>query len=411
VNDRAEVVVIGAGVVGASIAYQLARRTDWRIVVVERGAGIGEGSTGASSAIVRCRYTHPEVVALARDGQRAYRHWSEFTGLPDPACRMVESGVLWLLGEDRRSVVADAERLRAAGVETSVLGPEDLRERFPAVSDCGERFDLTGATDHVCRPFEAALLEERGGYADAPAAAADLAEAARLHGAEIRFRTEVTGVRTRSGRVTGVDLADGTRIDCAAVVNAAGPWCERINRLAGVELGWTLDPTRVQVIARDWPSDLGPIPVIADASSGVYFRLDANGARVLLGSILAEDEEEVVDPDRLRRGADAAFRETKIHGLHHRIPALAHRGSVTGIAGLYTINREDVHPVVGPTGLDGFWVANGFSGHGFKLAPMIGSMVAQALSGVRADFDTDVPLGFFAVDRDPIVVGQKTVLA
>lgn len=410
-TERVAVLVIGGGVVGAAIAYQLARRTDESILLVERGSGVGEGSTGASSAVSRCRYTHSEVVRLARHGQEAYRRWSEFTGLSDPGCSYVETGVLWLMGEDRRAVDTEVTRLRAEGVEASALTPRDVAERFPALSDCGEPFDLAGGSPHTCRPYEVALFEDRGGYADAPAAAADLVEAARRHGAEVRFRSEVTAVRTRGGKVTGVELADGRRIDAGVVVNAAGPWCSRINALAGLELRWHLEPTRVQVIFRDWPADLGPIPVVGDGTTGVYFRPDARGARVLLGSIRPEDEEEVVDPDTFRRGADAAFRDLNIHALHHRVPELEHRGGVSGIAGLYTINREDVHPVVGPTELEGWWVANGFSGHGFKLAPMIGSMLAQALTGTTAPFDTDVPLEFFSVDRQPIVVGQKTVLA
>jgi glycine/D-amino acid oxidase-like deaminating enzyme len=84
---------------------------------------------------------------------------------------------------------------------------------------------------------------------------------------------------------------------------------------------------------------------------------------------------------------------------------------VSGVAGLYTINREDVHPVVGPTGVDGFWVANGFSGHGFKLAPSVGSMVAQEVTGTSIEFDTDVPISFFSVDREPIDLAVKHVLA
>ncbi len=410
-TERADLVVVGAGIVGISIAYQVARRSDRTVVVVERGGGVGEGSTGASSAILRCRYTHPEVVALARDGLRAYRHWDEFCGLAEPAATMVETGVLWLMGQDRASVEADAARLRALDVDADVVAPTDVARRFPALSDCGEPFDLTGDEPHVCRPYDAALFEPRGGYADGPAAATDLVEAARRRGVDVRFRSEVTGVRVQGGRIVGVEVGGFDRIDAPVVINAAGPWCNRINRLAGLDLPWTLDPTRVQVIFRDWPAELGPFPVTADASGGVYFRPDARGARVLMGSILPDDEEEVVDPDRLRRVADASFRDVKIHALHHRIPGLAHRGAVVGIAGLYTINRQDVHPVVGPTDLDGFWVANGFSGHGFKLAPMIGSMVAQALTGERASFDTDVPIEFFAVDRDPIVVGDKTVLA
>jgi glycine/D-amino acid oxidase-like deaminating enzyme len=101
----------------------------------------------------------------------------------------------------------------------------------------------------------------------------------------------------------------------------------------------------------------------------------------------------------------------KLAAFHHRIPALAARGDFSGIAGLYTINREDVHPIVGPTEVDGFWMANGFSGHGFKLAPAVGSMVAQAFSGRNSEFDTDVPIDFFSIDRDPIDVAVKGVLA
>jgi len=84
---------------------------------------------------------------------------------------------------------------------------------------------------------------------------------------------------------------------------------------------------------------------------------------------------------------------------------------VRGYCGLYTTNLQDVHPIVGPTAIDGFWLANGFSGHGFKLAPAIGSMLAQALTGERRDFDTAVPLAFLGVDRQPIGLASKNVLA
>jgi glycine/D-amino acid oxidase-like deaminating enzyme len=128
--------------------------------------------------------------------------------------------------------------------------------------------------------------------------------------------------------------------------------------------------------------------------------------------VLAEDEEEVVsDPDNFKRSPDVEFTQMKLAALHHRIPDLEARGNVSGIAGLYTINREDVHPIVGPTDVEGFWVVNGFSGHGFKLAPAIGSMVAQAVTGETRAMDTDVPLRFLAYDREPIDIGVKSVLA
>ena len=132
----------------------------------------------------------------------------------------------------------------------------------------------------------------------------------------------------------------------------------------------------------------------------------------MLGSVLEQDEREVVaDPDSFERDADELFRQRTLHALHHRFPLLPYRGKIRSYCGLYTVNREDVHPILGRTELDGFWVANGFSGHGFKLAPAIGAMLARAISGRKAEFDTDVPIEFLSIDRAPIALESKTVLA
>ena len=216
----------------------------------------------------------------------------------------------------------------------------------------------------------------------------------------------------RGGTVVGVHLADGTIVEGDLVINAAGPWCNRLNDLAGVEHRWSLTPTRIQTVYREWPAELGRIPIGADSNTGIYFRPESNGSMLLVGSVLAEDEEEIVDdPDNFKTTPDADFIEMKLAAIQHRIPALELRGVPTGVAGLYTINREDVHPIVGPSGVAGFWVANGFSGHGFKLAPAIGSMVAQAVTGEVVEGDTDVPMDFFAFDRSPIDIAAKSVLA
>jgi glycine/D-amino acid oxidase-like deaminating enzyme len=176
---------------------------------------------------------------------------------------------------------------------------------------------------------------------------------------------------------------------------------------------WDLKPTRIQVLYRDRPPELpGHIPVTADLEGGIYFRTQNRGQQLIVGSVLEEDEREVVtNPDEFDRDADEDFRLVKLHILHHRLPDLPSHGRVSGYCGLYTMNRDDVHPVVGPTDVDGFWVANGFSGHGFKLAPAIGSMVAQALTGDRVESDTPVPIAFFAIDREPIRLKSKNVLA
>jgi glycine/D-amino acid oxidase-like deaminating enzyme len=132
---------------------------------------------------------------------------------------------------------------------------------------------------------------------------------------------------------------------------------------------------------------------------------------VWAGSVRQQDEQEVVDPDDYLRTPNQRFRDEVLVGLHHRLPGLTPTGRVPGIAGLYTINRQDVHPVVGPSGVDGFWLAVGFSGHGFKLAPAIGSMMAQALGGSPMEFDTRVGMEFLSVDRQPIGTDGRNVLA
>lgn len=411
-NRTADVVVVGAGIIGSSIAYQLARHGAGTVVALDKGRGVGEGSTGASSSICRCRYTYPEVVRLAYHGQESFGNWKEFTGLAEVRSGLNRVGVVWIMGESMDKVAADADKLVSQDVAAQAIGPDELSDLFPVLSPCSEPFDLTGEVEHECRPGEAFLFESQGGYADPVGANEDLIAATRAAGGSVQMGVQVVGLHKSGGRVTGVALADGTSVSAGLVINAAGPWCNRLNDLAGADLRWTLTPTRIQTVYRAWPQDLGSIPVGADSSAGIYFRPESGGQSVLVGSVLAEDEEETVDdPDDFKRSPDIGFTELKLAAFHHRVPSLEARGHVSGIAGLYTINREDVHPVVGPTGVDGFWVANGFSGHGFKLAPAIGSMVAQAVTGTTMDFDTDVPMEFLAVDREPIDLAVKHVLA
>jgi sarcosine oxidase, subunit beta len=405
--ETADIVVVGAGIIGSSIAYQLARRTSERIVVLDMGAGPAEGSTGASSAVIRTFYTQPSVVRLALGGQEAYRNWQDFTGLAEPAGHFTHTGVLWILGFTAATAAAEAGRLTSRGVSASVLDAAGVRERFPALSTCDVPFDLTGETPHECKDLEAAVFEHDGGYADPSGTNRDLIDAARREGTDVRFRSPVTAVHTERGKVLGVGTADGTRIDARLVINATGPWCNRLNAMAGIDTGWTLTPTRVQVVYRSMNSNIGPLPVTADHD--IYLR--PHGSQILFGSVLPEDEREEADPDTYRTAADAAFKDLKIHALHHRVAGLPHRGTVGGIAGMYTINHRDFHPILGPTSLDGWWVANGFSGHGFKLAPMIGSMVAQAIAGDTAPYDTDVPMSFLGADRQPLSVRHAGVLA
>jgi sarcosine oxidase, subunit beta len=411
VSRGADVVVIGGGVVGASIALEVARHGLGRVVLVDKAPGPGEGSTGASSSICRTRYTHPVVVRLAIDGLDAYRRWPEYLRSASVVASFVETGVLWIADRTHDEVASEVHRLQALGAGASLLDGDELTERFPAVSSCAAPLDWDA--EHHCRSSPAFLFEDRAGYIDPVDALTDLLAAAVASGVDVRFSSEVVGLEVDAGGVSGVRLADGASLSADLVVNAAGPWCNQLNAMAGVEHRWSFVPTRIQTLFRPWPvEEAADVPVTIDVATGVYVRPERASSMVWIGSVREEDErEEVADPDQFARTPSAAFRDTTLAAFAHRIPAVAARGSVTGVAGLYTINRQDVHPVVGPSGVDGFWLANGFSGHGFKLAPMIGSMVAQALGATPHEFDTTVPMSLFAIDREPIGVDAKNVLA
>lgn len=408
-----DVVIIGAGIIGLSIAWQIARRSKLKVVVLEKGRGVGEGSTGASSAVCRHRYTREEMVYLARDGIHAYRNWSQFTGLENPRAEFQQKGVLWMPGDDPDWSRREHRRMAGLGVATQLLTDADLHALYPSINACSSVIDVLGVKEHECSGGAEHLLEIDGGYIDPVSTAEDLVKACRASGVEVTFCAQVAQVTTIGGRVEGVKLDDGSGISAPYVINAAGPWCNRIFDSLNFEPGWVLKPTRIQILHLDRPVELvGNLPVTVDMNNGIYFRLQNRGQQLVVGSVLEEDEQEsVVDPDEFNRFSDDDFTVAKLHVLHHRLPALPYRGAVTGYSGLYTTNQQDVHPIVGETEIPGFIVANGFSGHGFKLAPAIGSMIALLLTGTRASFDTEVAIDYLAINRQPIAADSKSVLA
>jgi glycine/D-amino acid oxidase-like deaminating enzyme len=296
-----DVVITGAGIIGLSIAWQLARRSTLSIAVIEKGAGVGEGSTGASSSICRTRYSIDETLLLARDGIHAYRHWQAFTGLAAPAAEFHQDGVLWMPGGDRKWADAEHARMQGFGIASEVLDDAGIAERFPALSTCTLAPDLETGEAHDCEGGSRNLFEIDGGHVDPMAAMHDLVEACRNAGVDVRFRSRVVRVGIGGGRVQSVSLDNGDELATPLFVNAAGPWCNGLSRMVGLEVPWTLVPTRIQVIYRDRPETLeGHIPVTADLVGGIYFRTENNGQQLVIGSVREEDEREAVDDPQPR---------------------------------------------------------------------------------------------------------------
>jgi sarcosine oxidase subunit beta len=410
-SETADVVIIGAGIIGLSAAYQIVRRSKLKVIVLEKGVGLGEGSTGASSAVCRYKYSRPEMVQLAKDGITAYQQWRDYLGVAEPRAHFHNHGVLWLAPDPTNWAEPEQQRLAGLGIRTDVLDDNELRGRFPAMNPCIVPPDTVTGREHECRGGGQHLLEVDGGYMDPVDALQDMADAVRSRGVRIRLNSEVARVTEAGGRVTGVELANGDRIDAGTVINAAGPWCNRLYEELGLDIGWPLVPTRIQVVHLDRPAALeGYIPVTIDPAAGIYFRTQNRGQQLIVSTVREEDEQEEVSPDDFNRHTDHDFELAKLHALQHRLPQLSFR-NVTGYCGLYTVNRSDVHPIVGETEIRGLYAANGCSGHCFKLAPALGALLARQIAGSADSFDTDIDPNFLSVGRAPIVLPAKNVLA
>ena len=398
-----DVVVIGGGIIGSAVAYQIARRSDMKVMVVDKADGPATGSTGASVAISRCRYTVPEVVRLAYCSQLAYRSWGDFTGLDDPISDYTQLGALWVFDRTQSELETEYERLRSNGVSVEILTRSEVLKQWPELDLCVEPIDFGDLEQHRCRQGNSFLFENEAGIADPAGANADLVTAARMQGVEVMFGAGVVDVLAKQDRVTGVRLDNGDEIHSDLVVNAAGPWCNRINQMAGAQKRWTLTPTRIQLILREWSGSDPRLPITFDGSTDGCYRIERSGSQILLVSPeIREFMEPTNDPDHFEVNPDRNCVETTLAAFQHRVPGIKHAGTTTGLCGLYTINEQDSHPIVGPSEVEGLWLANGFSGHGFKLAPGIGAMVARSITGNTAPFDPDTNDDLFALDRVPL---------
>jgi len=355
--ETADVLVIGGGVAGTAITYALASR-GVRVVLCEQAA-LASGASGRSSGLVRMHYTNEWDARLAWASYPLFRDWPERMGEPPVFTR---TGFLNVVGPAyaehlRRNV----EMLRRIGVETTAMTPDAVRAIQPAL-----------AVDDV----GAAAYEPGSGYASPVEVVQGFGRRAQDLGARIREWTPVSRILRGTGRVIGADTAAG-RIDAGAVVVAAGAWAPRLCRPLGLEL-----PVRVKAIDTVQvrrPPDLGPPHLtVIDNVLGSYFRPE--GASLTLVGVPCQTWD--VDPDDLAGravGLPPGVAEAGARILVHRLPAMARATLARGYRA-FDGYSDDRHAILDRVdGLDGLYLATGFSGSGFKIAPAVGTCVAELI--------------------------------
>lgn len=366
--NTADIIVVGAGVNGCSIAYHLARRRAGHIVVVERGH-VASGPTGFSSGVVRQHYTNETLSAMARDSVRVFHRFADEVG---GESGFVPCGVVFLAGAaDAAQLSSAVDMHRRIGINESLLDAAELKALEPQL----------GSDDVAYGAYD-----PDGGYADPTLTANSFADAARRSGVDILKRTTVTALLRDKKAIAGVCTDQGD-IASRVVINAAGPWGPRLAAMVGVELPIVV--TRHPVVVTERPSQWrSRTPVWADLMSGWYFKPDGR-AGMLVGSV--QDDHHAVDPDTYADVASHDEIDAASTALVRRFPIMEEGSARSGWAGLYDVT-PDSQPVIDRIdAVPGFFCAVGFSGHGFKISPAIGRIVSElVLDGRCTSYDASI---------------------
>ncbi len=404
-NDRYDAIIVGAGIIGAAVAFELAKK-GYSTLNLDKLPASGYGSTSNSCAIVRAHYSTYDGVAMAYEGFSYWKDWADYLDAEDErghALYMQCGTVLFMLdGGHHEKVLPLFDQV---DVPYEVWDNETLAERVP--------FFEHGTHGEPCRPEDdrfwaepegeliGALFTPDSGYVSDPQLAThNLQRAAEAVGGEFRFNAEVADVRRANGRVAGITLSDGTGIDAPIVVNVAGPHSFVINRMAGVYESMNIKTRALRHEVHHVPSPAGIDYEddglhTSDSDLAIYVRPES-GNNILIGSEdpACDDQVWVDDPDDYDNVVSDAQWNAQVLRLARRMPTLGVPNEKKGIVDLYDVS-DDWIPIYDRTDLDGFYVAIGSSGNQFKNAPVAGYCMAELIDAIENGHDHDT---------DPLVV-------
>ena len=384
VHDMADVVVIGGGVSGLSSALSLAEAGAGRVLVLERAA-IGSGGTGKSSGVVRCHYGIRSLAAMAWRSLPVLREWNETLG-EDTGFH--ETGYLvGVGGANVGSLLANVAMHRSIGVEVEIIDTQAASELWPMA-----RFD----------DFAAFAFEPRGGFGDGHQTALAFASAARRRGVKIRQQSAVTSLDVVNGRVRGVHLGNGEYVSTGQVVVAAGSWSSALLGDVGIDL--PIRAQRAAILLVDPGDQLGNVPVLSDLVSLQYIRMEGR-SKLLVGDS-DHSEPDWADPDDYTNFSVGDELERSATKFYHRFPGLDGAQLTSSYAGCYDVT-PDYNPVISASPISGLWICAGFSGHGYKISPAVGELVADLMLGNKSR-DPNIDANDFRLERfheDQFLVG------
>jgi sarcosine oxidase, subunit beta len=372
-------VVIGAGVIGASVAHHLAAAGAKSVLVLERGT-IGAGTTSQSSGLLRTHYSVRQNVELARSSWWAFNNFAEYVGDDEASCGLVKCGYLICApeGDKLEPLRASLAAQQEMGIEVRLLNRGEAHERLPIA-----QFD------------DAALIgfEPEAGFADAYLVATSFSKSARRRGVKIMEGVSVTGVIREGRRVTGVETSAG-RFSCGTLVSTQNIWTPELAAWIGVPL--PVKPERHTVLALDCETDAYTfgMPAFKDLGSPgmLYFRSYGGSQMLVSEGVVGE----TLNAPETEQGDISLDYVAEVGAqVAERFPAYETAGLASSWTGVYDVT-PDWNPVLGGVGdVEGLVVGFGFSGHGFKLSPGIGKLLAQHALGQP----TDVSLAPYALDR------------
>ena len=355
-NNSYDTVIVGGGVMGCSIQHNLADRGMNRSLLVEKDV-LGSGSTSRSQAILRMHYSNPETALMAWESLKVFRNFEEITGA---SSGFTKTGYLLAVPEHyRKPMLENLKMQQQLGIDVDEVD-------FKFVQDLG----LNAYPDEG----EAYCWEPLSGFADPYSVTVGYANQSRKLGCEIDMGNEVTAIKLDHGRVVGVKTSTGD-VYSDRVVVAAGPWSGPLLNELGLDFG--LKTVRHQVFLLDRGDNVvGRTPIIGDVTLGFSARPDI-GNVIMVGV----GEDEVVGPSEYNQSVDTEMLIKTQSDLAKRIPGVLDATFVGGWSGLFTVT-PDWHPILSKIdGIEGLYVAVGFSGHGFKLSPMIGQVMGDIILG------------------------------